>query len=82
MKRLMVAKNLVLKIQNLVMNNKSQPIKSNPGIMNILLLYISLSLMNYSKFCKDVQHIPIKHNFLGKNYKNDNTISFPIIRYS
>ena len=46
MKRVVVAKNLVLKIQNLVMNNKSQPIKSNPGIMYIYCYHTSLSFIN------------------------------------
>ena len=35
-KRLAVTENSVVKIQNLVMNHKSRPVKSNPGVFNEL----------------------------------------------
>ena len=33
-KRLLISKNLVVKIENLVMNYESRPFKSNPALLN------------------------------------------------
>ena len=40
--RLMITANVIMKIQNLVVNHKSQPVKSNPDIY-AAMLHVSLS---------------------------------------
>ena len=43
----MTTKNLIVKIQNLVVNRELQPVKSNPSFFKFINICVSLGVLKY-----------------------------------